>query len=86
MFHLKLSSTMLLLQNISDVIKNLKNLNSYGHDILVKGEFSGFFLKENIMNENDVLSEYNKIPLGDNRTNGAVYFKIFFKVEICSAL
>ena len=38
-----------------------------------------------IMDENDALSEYNKIPLGHNRTNGAVYSKICFKVEICSA-
>ena len=27
------------------------------------------------MDENDSLSEYNKIPLGHNRTNGAVYFQ-----------
>ena len=32
-----------------------------------------------IMDENNALSEYNKIPLGDNRTNGAVYSKIYFK-------
>ena len=38
------------------------------------------------MNENDSLSEYIKIPLGHNRTNGAVYYKIYFKVEIFSAL
>ena len=38
------------------------------------------------MDENDSLSEYNNIPLGHNRTNGAVYSKIDFKVEICSAL
>ena len=39
------------------------------------------------MDENDSLSEYNKSPLGHNRTNsGAVYSKIYFKVEICSAL
>ena len=38
-----------------------------------------------IMDENDTLSEYKKIPLGHNRTNGAVYPKIYFKVEICSA-
>ena len=29
-----------------------------------------------IMDENDSLSEYTKIPLGHNRTNGAVYSKI----------
>ena len=38
------------------------------------------------MDEKDPLFEYNKIPLGHNRTNGAVYSKINFKVEICSAL
>ena len=31
------------------------------------------------------LSEQNKIPLGHNCTNGTVYSKINFKVEICSA-
>ena len=30
------------------------------------------YLKIYIMDENDALSEYNKIPLGHNRTNGAV--------------
>ena len=39
-----------------------------------------------IMDENDPLSEQNRIPLGHNRTNGAVYFKINFKVEICTEL
>ena len=43
--------------------------------------FNFFF----IIDENDALSEYNKIPLGHNRTNGTVYSKINFKVEICSA-
>ena len=38
------------------------------------------------MDENDQLSALNKIPLGHNRTNGAVYSKINFKVEICAAL
>ena len=38
-----------------------------------------------IMDENDALSEYNKISLGYNCTNGAVCSKIYFKVEICSA-
>ena len=38
------------------------------------------------MVENDPLSERNKIPLGHNRTNDAVYSKMNFKVEICSAL
>ena len=51
----------------------------------LKGECSGF-KKKIIMDENDALSEYNKIPFGHNRTNGAVYSKIYFKVEICSAL
>ena len=38
------------------------------------------------MDENDPLSEYNNILFGHIRTNGAVYLKINFKVEICSAL
>ena len=38
------------------------------------------------MSENDPLSEQNKKPLGHNRTNGAVYYKINFEVQICSAL
>ena len=32
------------------------------------------------MDGNDTLSEENKIPLGHNRTNGAVYSKINFKL------
>ena len=44
------------------------------------------FEKNYIMDENDSLSEYIKIPLGHNRTNGAVYSKINFEVEICSTL
>ena len=44
------------------------------------------FEKKYIMDGNDSLSEYIKIPLSHNRTNGAVYYKINFKVEICSAL
>ena len=49
---------------------------------------SGVFIKGecSVLEKNDSLSEYNKIPLGHNRTNGAVYSKISFKVEICSAL
>ena len=39
-----------------------------------------------IMDENDPVSKQNKILLGHNRTNGAVYPKINFKVEIRSAL
>ena len=51
---------------------------------MLKGNAAYFYLFF-IMDENDSLSEYNKIPLGHNRTNGAVYFKIYFKVVICSA-
>ena len=52
--------------------------------MLLKGNAA--YLKKNfVMDENDTLSEYNKFPLGHNRTNGAVYSKIYFKVEICSA-
>ena len=50
---------------------------------LFKGECSVFFIII-IMDENVALSEYNKIPLDHNRTNGAVYSKIYFKVQICS--
>ena len=50
----------------------------------IKGECSVFKINY-IMDKNDSLSEYNKIQLGHNRTNGAVYFKIYFKFEICSA-
>ena len=42
--------------------------------------------KKYIMDEKDSLSENIKLPLGHNRTNGAVYSKINFKDEICSAL
>ena len=34
------------------------------------------------MDKKDPLSELNKIPLGHNRTNGAVYSKTNFKVKI----
>ena len=44
------------------------------------------FEKNYIMDENDSLCEYIKIPLGHNRPNGAVHSKINFKVEICFAL
>ena len=53
---------------------------------MLKGECSVFLKKNYIMDENDSLSEYIKIPLSHNRTNGAVYSKIYLKVEICSAL
>ena len=52
-------------------------------DRLLKGNAGYFFF---IMNENDALTEYYKTPLGHNRINGAVYSKIYFKVEICSSL
>ena len=38
------------------------------------------------MDENDSLSEWNKIRLGHSRTNGAIWSKINFKIEIYSAL
>ena len=53
---------------------------------LIKGECSVFLKKNIIIDENDSLSEYSKIPLGHNLTNGAVYSKMNFKVEISSAL
>ena len=46
---------------------------------------AAYYLNKIIIDENDALTKYNKIPLGHNRTNGAVYFKIYFNVEICSA-
>ena len=53
--------------------------------IYLKGECSVF--KKNILWMKTIrsLSEYNKIPLDYNCTNVAVYSKIYFKVEICSA-
>ena len=44
------------------------------------------FEKNYIMDESDSLSEYIKIPLGHNCPNDAIYSKINFKVEICSAI
>ena len=44
------------------------------------------FGKKYIMDGKDSLSEYIKIPIGHNSPNGAVYSKINFKVEMCSAL
>ena len=46
---------------------------------------AAYLKKKFIMDENDALSEYNKIPLGHNRTNGVVYSKMHLKVQICSA-
>ena len=37
--------------------------------------------KKIIIDENDALSKYNKIPLGHNRTNGAVYPKSTSKLR-----
>ena len=53
--------------------------------MLIKGECSVFLQKFVLWIKTNTLSEYNMIPLGHNRTNGAVYSKIYFKVEICSA-
>ena len=63
----------------------LEIIDSCSFTIRLKGKAS-VFKKNYIMDDNDSLSEYNKIPLGHNRTKGAVYSKIYFKVEICSAL
>ena len=62
--------------------RKISNLVRFGVYCILKW----FLEKKYIMDENDSLSEYIKIPLGHNRTNGAVYSKINFKVEICSAL
>ena len=56
-------------------------LNSCSFILKGNAAYNFFF----IMDENDALSEYNKIPLGPNLTSCAVYSKIYFKVEICSA-
>ena len=54
--------------------------------IIILNGNAAYLNKNYIMDEYDSLSEYNKIPIGHNRTNGAVYSKIYYKVEICSAL
>ena len=71
---------------LTDCKKIIAFYNCYGNitsreSVEIAAYFNCFF----IMDENDALSEYNKIPLGHNRTNGAVYSKIYFKVGICSA-
>ena len=63
------------------IIQNIIQIHSNTHIYLLKENAA--YLKKIIMDENDALSEYNKIPLGHNRTNGAVFSKIYFKVEIC---
>ena len=64
-----------------------QQLKSYTESTYSLKENAAYFNKKNyIMDGNDSFSEYNKIPLGHNRTNGAVYSKIYFKVQICSAL
>ena len=60
--------------------------NHYIGRKILKGECSVFLKKNYVKDENDSLSEYIKIPLGHNRTNGAVSLQNNFKVEICSAL
>ena len=74
------------------IINNIYDKN-VSENILTFRPNADFNLKGNaaylkfffIIDENDTLSEYNKIPLGHNCTNGAIYSKIYFKVEICSA-
>ena len=71
--------------NYTYFLTNFFKLNFFLPTVNFNGKCS-VFKKNYIMDENDSLSEYNKIPLGHNRTNGAVCSKIYFKVEICSAL
>ena len=59
--------------------------NTVSNTVMVLQSYTMCFSKKYIIDENYALSKYNKIPLGHNRTNGAVYSKIYFKVEICSA-
>ena len=40
--------------------------------------YDAYLKKYNIMDKYDPLSGYNKIPLGQNRTNGAVYSALHF--------
>ena len=55
------------------------------HDNLTLRGNAAYLKNIYIMGGNDSLPKYSKIPLGHNRTNGAVYSKIYFKIEICSA-
>ena len=61
------------------------NISIYNNQSHLKAYHAYFYKKKYVMDENDPLSEWNKIPLGHNCTNGAVYSKISFKVKICSA-
>ena len=60
---------------------HISRVHDHNSKLCIIGECS-VFKNIYIMDENDTLSEYNKIPLGHNRTNGEVYSKINFKVEI----
>ena len=73
------SFTLLFTAHRSDYSRIAKKLSQ------LKGECSVFKKNIYILDENDALSKYKKIPLGHNRTNRTVYSKLDFKVEICSA-
>ena len=71
------------LKGVQKLLEKINISKAEGPDL--KGN-AAYLKKKYIMDENDSLSEYFKIPLGHNHTNGAVYSKINFKVDICSAL
>ena len=73
-----------MLNVLTEKMLNRETFPSFSAIILKA--YDVYLKKYYIMDKNDVLSEYNKIPLGHNRTNSAVYSKINFKIEVCSAL
>ena len=75
----------LLPKSVTQMLSKIKDIHTHDTENINILKGNAAYLKKCI-DENDSLSEYNKIPLGYNRTNGAVYSKIYFKVEICSAL
>ena len=58
--------------DVSSVVFHLRFSHDVFHVHCLKGLLR-IFEKNYITDENDSLSEYNKIPLGHNRTNGAFY-------------
>ena len=65
---------------VQKVYMSEKNGELFLDTTRIKGECS-VFKKKYIIDENDALSEYNKIPLSHNRTNGAVYSKYISKLR-----
>ena len=61
-------NTPFTVHEVSAAIKRFKNNKSAGIDCVLKVN-AAYSKKNYIIDENDSLSEYNKIPLGHNRTN-----------------